>query len=111
MIRVIIVRSAQTRLIQQFTVDGHANYDESGKDIVCAGVSAVTIGTVNAIESLLKVPLNLIVRKGLLQAVIPVIEETSRVEKVQLLLESMVVMLISIQKTYKSYLKIKEILE
>ncbi|HEY0829174.1 MAG TPA: ribosomal-processing cysteine protease Prp [Bacilli bacterium] len=111
MIRVNIVRNAQTRLIQQFTVDGHANYDKSGKDIVCAGVSAVTVGTVNAIEDLLKVPLELIVKKGLLQAALPNIEETGKAEKVQLLLEAMVVMLTSIKKTYTRYLTINEILE
>ena len=31
------------------TVTGHANYDEYGKDIVCASVSSLVISTVNAI--------------------------------------------------------------
>jgi hypothetical protein len=31
-----------------FRVKGHAGYDDFGKDIVCAAVSAVTIGMINA---------------------------------------------------------------
>jgi hypothetical protein len=33
-----------------FTVSGHAGYAESGKDIICAAVSALTINTVNSVE-------------------------------------------------------------
>jgi hypothetical protein len=28
-------------------VKGHANFDEHGKDIVCAGVSAIIMGALN----------------------------------------------------------------
>lgn len=35
-----------------FQVSGHAGYGKSGKDIICASVSALTINTVNAIEQL-----------------------------------------------------------
>lgn len=31
-----------------FRVSGHAGYDDFGKDIVCAAVSAVTLGMVNS---------------------------------------------------------------
>lgn len=34
------------------TVDGHAGYDRSGKDIVCAAVSVLTQNLINSIESL-----------------------------------------------------------
>ena len=32
------------------SVEGHANFADFGKDIVCAGVSAVIIGGINAFE-------------------------------------------------------------
>ena len=35
-----------------FKVSGHANYGCCGKDVVCAGVSAHVINTVNSIEQL-----------------------------------------------------------
>ena len=34
------------------TVSGHANYAEAGKDIVCAGVTALVQGLINSMESL-----------------------------------------------------------
>ena len=34
---------------KQIVIKGHANYDELGKDIVCASVSSMVITTVNAI--------------------------------------------------------------
>lgn len=34
------------------TVSGHANYAEAGKDIVCAGVSALVQGLIGSVESL-----------------------------------------------------------
>ena len=34
------------------TVSGHANYAEAGKDIVCAGVTALVQGLIRSVESL-----------------------------------------------------------
>lgn len=34
------------------TIDGHAGYAEAGKDIVCAGVTALTENLIGSIESL-----------------------------------------------------------
>lgn len=39
-------------IIKSIEISGHAQYDESGKDIVCAAVSTAIIVTVNAIELL-----------------------------------------------------------
>ena len=38
--------------IDLLEVKGHSYYDEKGKDIVCAGVSAIVVGGINAITSL-----------------------------------------------------------
>ena len=34
------------------TVDGHAGYAEAGKDIVCAGVTALVVNLIDSIEGL-----------------------------------------------------------
>lgn len=39
-------------IINEIIIKGHANYNEYGKDIVCASVSSLVICTVNAIISL-----------------------------------------------------------
>lgn len=36
-----------------FSVSGHAGYSEKGTDIVCAGVSVLTINTINSFEEIL----------------------------------------------------------
>ena len=35
---------------RKLVVEGHANYGEQGKDIVCAGVSAITQGGATALQ-------------------------------------------------------------
>lgn len=47
---------------------GHANYEEAGKDIVCAGASALAITTVNSLEILCEIPLALHQEDGFLEA-------------------------------------------
>jgi len=38
--------------ISQIIVNGHANSANYGKDIVCAGVSAIVTGTINALKEI-----------------------------------------------------------
>ena len=50
MIRIKVLR--KDNVIKKVNLDGHANYDVYGKDIVCAAVSATYLCTVNAILSI-----------------------------------------------------------
>lgn len=43
-----------TRKADGVTIEGHAGYAENGKDIVCAGVSALTQTLIYSIEKLTK---------------------------------------------------------
>ena len=52
MILVSIKHSQQN--IVEICVSGHANYDEIGKDLVCAGVSCIMYGINNTLDSLCK---------------------------------------------------------
>lgn len=58
MINVRITRASAQGTIVGFAVKGHAEYARKGWDIVCAGVSTVTFGTVNSIEKLTGVVLD-----------------------------------------------------
>ena len=51
MIKARFTRDARGNL-EQFAMTGHADSGEYGQDIVCAAVSAVSIGAVNGIEAL-----------------------------------------------------------
>jgi uncharacterized protein YsxB (DUF464 family) len=107
MIRVTIKRKPDGT-VESFRVKGHALYDESGKDIVCAGVSAVTVGTVNAVEALLGLELQVETKHGLLHVQVADSSDNALNEKVQLLLESMVVMLKSIEQSYGAYIAMQD---
>lgn len=49
MIKIYIKK--ENKDIKYIEISGHAKYEEYGKDIVCAGVSSITITTINAILS------------------------------------------------------------
>ncbi len=50
MIRIHIVQNKQ--VLKKIILEGHANYNEYGKDIVCAAVSATYLCTINGIFAL-----------------------------------------------------------
>ncbi|EXX85548.1 ribosomal protein [Paenibacillus darwinianus] len=110
MITVTLTRRSADRAIVAFAVEGHARFAKPGKDIVCAGVSAVTVGTVNAIESLAGLELPAAMRNGWLQSEIPETGDPAKDDRVQLLLESMVVMLGTISQSYGKYVVMREIM-
>lgn len=108
MIRVQIDRKKDDQSIQAFAISGHAEFAEHGKDIVCAGVSAVSVGTVNAAEAVLGVHLHTSMQSGNLEVRVPEGLEPKAQEQLQVILESMVVMLDSIQQSYGKYIKIQQ---
>lgn len=92
--------------ISSFKVEGHANYN-SGNDIVCSAVSAITIGTVNALvgQSLIKPP-KTTHHSGYLKAIFDVADWHNG--KAQLILESMVHMLKNIESTYQNHVTVND---
>ena len=94
--------------IQSFTMSGHANFAKHGSDIVCAGASAVSFGTVNSIMSLTDVKpiIDMSGKGGYLHCQIPADLLAESEEKVQLLLEAMLISLQTIERDYGKYIKI-----
>ncbi len=90
-------------------VTGHAEYADPGEDIVCAAVSAVTVGTVNSIEALTGTVMKAKMKSGFLNANLPGDVHPDTVHQVQLLLSSMVVMLRTIEGSYGMYIQIKDV--
>jgi uncharacterized protein YsxB (DUF464 family) len=107
MIKVEIERTKEGK-IRAFTMKGHANFAERGQDIVCAGASAVSFGIVNAIEALTKIRPYITQGEegGYLRCELPEMEDAATAEKVQLLLEAMLVSLQTIERDYGKYIRI-----
>jgi uncharacterized protein YsxB (DUF464 family) len=108
LIRVRVDRERDTERIVGFKADGHALYAPSGNDIVCAGVSAVTVGTVNAAEAVVGVELSVQMNEGRLHVAVPKGLSEAAQASLQLLLESMVVMLQTIEESYGKYIKLQD---
>lgn len=108
MIKVIITRRAD-HSIDSFEISGHAESGPYGHDLVCAAVSAVSVGTVNAVTGLCKTKMKIEQGKkgGFLRCIVPDISDQQTNEKVQLLLEGMLVSLQTIENDYSKYIQIK----
>lgn len=107
MVKVQVLRNPRGQ-ITTFTVEGHAGYGPKGTDIVCAAVSALTFGTVNAIVELLNVPLDVELKEegGFLRCKVPAHLERTVQEKVDLLLEAMFLSLRSIEQEYRQHVRL-----
>lgn len=88
-------------LISEIKVSGHSDYAVKGKDIVCAGVSAVTVGTLNAIHQITgKVPVHKIEDDGYVSI------KFLKNEQQQMIAQVCVIQLASIAESYPKYVKI-----
>ena len=47
-----VVYEAKDNQYLSLEVSGHAEYDEKGKDLICASVSSIVFGLMNAIDAL-----------------------------------------------------------
>ncbi|MBP5694043.1 MAG: ribosomal-processing cysteine protease Prp [Bacilli bacterium] len=81
---------------------GHANYEEAGKDIVCSAVSAIIVGGFNALND--EDLLDIIVEKGHAKCVVK--GELS--EHDYNVLDTMLIQLMTIEKSYPEFVKILE---
>ncbi len=111
MVRVRVYRNDSDRTLRAVIVEGHADFAERGKDLVCAGVSAVTVGTYNAICGLLDVEMVGEMESGRVYLEFPRQADDTNQQKLQLLGESMLVMLQTIQDAYGDYGKYIELIE
>ena len=91
---------------RRVSIDGHAGYAEAGQDIVCAAVSALVINAINSIEEFTDDAFTCDCRDGMIQSW----EFTSEVsEKAALLMDSLVLGLKNIEKSYgREYLAVTE---
>ena len=102
MIQVVIKEKNQQ--ILDIEVYGHANSAEHGKDLVCAGVSTACVGIANALvkNHFLKDQLgNLDIQKGYVH-----IEVLKSQKDIQVVLETFVTILETIEESYAKYMKI-----
>ncbi|HJF19750.1 MAG TPA: ribosomal-processing cysteine protease Prp [Enterococcus columbae] len=111
MIKGIFYRN-ESGMIHQFCISGHAGAGEYGEDIVCAAVSALSLNAINSVDSLAGVTMQIEAdheNGGFLQASIT--DDLTQEQKnvVQVLLESLLLGLESVQEEYQQYIQIQTI--
>lgn len=85
----------------QITIKGHANYNDKGKDIVCASVSSIAITTINAIIEINSDAISYSDKDG--EIILNVLKEDEIVDK---LINNMILLLSDLEKDYKNNIKI-----
>lgn len=109
MIKVMICRHDGN--IESFEISGHANSGPYGYDLVCAGVSAVSFGAVNAALQLSECELDITQggEGGYLSVAIP---DEATAEQRQTIYDAFEVMFISLQtieREYNQFIEIEEV--
>ena len=102
----ITINRSESESIQSFIISGHAFFADRGKDIVCAGASAVSIGAINSVHALTGVTPEIEQGDGFLRCVVPDRLPEDINEKVQFLLEGMIISLQTIEEEYGEHIKI-----
>ncbi|EUJ58522.1 ribosomal-processing cysteine protease Prp [Listeria fleischmannii] len=90
--------------IVAFTMSGHADFAENGRDLVCAGASSIVFGMIGALEDMEGVPPIFEEESGYLFYTVP--EKFVANGNVQILLNGMVNQLRSLAYSYPDHIKI-----
>ncbi len=89
-----------------FSCEGHAGFDDYGRDIVCASISVLVINTINSLDEIVheQIKINAEENEGLIECFFEKpLKETSRV-----LVDSLILGLSQIEKQYgKRYCKLE----
>ena len=85
----------------QITIKGHADYEEMGKDIVCASISSIVITTVNAIMRINNQAIDVNETNGV---IINILKHDEIVDK---LILNLIELLKALEKKYPKYIEIR----
>ena len=90
-------------------VVGHSGYAESGKDIVCSAVSAISETAALGLEKVLNLAANIVVdeKTPLLKIDLSALS-ASEIKKAQTIMQTAYLGLKEVASGYKKYIKIKE---
>ena len=102
MIKITVMKHAGS--YRGFVISGHAGYAEEGYDIICSAVSALSVTTVNAIDSLAHVFVEATQEDGYISCQFP----NGINSEGTLLMDSMILGMQSIRESYgKKYIQVR----
>ena len=89
-----------------FKVNGHADFDEYNRDIVCSAVSVLTYAIINGITDVVKVNADFEIRDGFSTLSLEK-QPLEDIEKCQVLMETMLLEIKSLEIEYGKYITLK----
>ncbi|MCG0275542.1 MAG: ribosomal-processing cysteine protease Prp [Thermosediminibacteraceae bacterium] len=104
MIKITVILDADGR-VRGLLIKGHAGYDEYGRDIVCAAVSALTETAVLGIEEVAGIKISPIKKEGYFYLTLPEDASEEKLYKADVILDTMVLGLKDIARTYPAHVK------
>lgn len=106
MIRVDIYLSKG--MIKGFNVSGHAEYEDTGKDIVCAGVSILTFNTIDTFTDILKIKdyIQYTIEENDIELILKKELDKEKMHDAQLILQKYELGIQSILKQYSDYIEL-----
>jgi uncharacterized protein YsxB (DUF464 family) len=104
MVNVVFKKSSKN--IVSVILSGHAEFSSEGYDMVCSAVSAVSLTIANGITEILKVNPEIVMEDGFLSLFLEKLSKED-IDKCQLLLETMLVGLKSIEISYNKHIRVE----
>ncbi len=104
---IVSVQRDRDGCIKGFSVSGHANYEERGRDIVCAGVSAIVQTAILGLQEFLGIDLAGSQREGLVVCSLPPLAPVLR-GQADAILETMLLGLTAIASSYAGYVQVED---
>lgn len=95
--------------IKEFLVEGHAGYGQGGWDIVCAGVSALTIAAVNGLTEYVLLSIDTQVKDGLIHCTLKDPMTETQTIQAEAILKTMVLAFENMENEYGQYMNINRI--
>jgi len=107
MIKVEIKRSKKGD-VQSFSINGHANAEVYGRDIVCAAISVLSQTTLLGLHEIAKINIDYNIQDGNLVCKLPINMTDEERQKASLLLETMIIGIKNIYESYSEYIVIHD---
>lgn len=94
--------------ISSVSITGHSEYEDVGRDIVCAAVSALSIAAVNGLTTFVKIEVKYEIKDdGFLEFELPEMIEYEKVLQSNAILETLYLGLKSIELEYSKYIRVE----
>ena len=104
MIRIKVYRDHNDN-VTKFSVEGHANAEDSGRDIVCASISILAQTTVLALYELLNIDVIYELEDGWLYCQLPELHDDTRM-KANIIIDTMVIGIKGTMEMYSDFIEL-----